>query len=657
VQGRTVSMGQGRHLLSPGRWFTLVDASKAFATSPPNLSSWKPDFVVLSYYKLFGYPTGLGALIARREALGLLRRPYFGGGAVLASAADRRFHRLRPGARGFEDGSLPFLAIPAAVKGFQLLERLGGFEAARRRGFAAARRLAVRLAALRHGNGTHTCVLHGRWPELLAEPGDYYRCCAEVPTGGQLPFEEEEASKVQGGVVSFSVLHADGSPVGYREVERVASLKGCTCGLDACVIRGHVHGHWGLLLMVGGVLSLSLFLSLFLPISLSSHHVATLLLAYSVLVTARPPPFLTPFIDVESLLEAGHVCSDDKDVVGGRATGVVRASFGYASSLEDADAVADVVETFFLEEGADPRVGAFVADPPAAAAAADTGGKDEGGATSACSSHSKHVLDQIWVYPVKSCGGCKVPRWPIGPSGLLHDRRWAVADVEGRPLGLKACPRLARVVAEVDIKKCVLRLSAVGTTAVNGVQEHIVGEGPGTIEVPLADFGDSGAETAGAKSLEMQLCGKAAAEAAALAVSTTSSPAIDAADAWLSTVLDVPCRLVESPQIPAKPGIRASGSHGSEMGFANSAHLLLVSRASLRYLAAASGMEAEAPERFLRRFRPNLVLEGMAAPVQVAGQPREEAVGRRGGRMARLRHRPLYHHLCNQHRVWGGTVE
>ena len=43
----------------------------------------------LSYYKIFGYPTGLVDLIAHKDALKILRKLYFGGGAVAVSVADR----------------------------------------------------------------------------------------------------------------------------------------------------------------------------------------------------------------------------------------------------------------------------------------------------------------------------------------------------------------------------------------------------------------------------------------------------------------------------------------------------------------------------------------------------------------------------------------
>lgn len=47
----------------------------------------------LSFYKIFGYPTGLGALLVRRDSLQILRKGYFGGGAVSASVADADFFR------------------------------------------------------------------------------------------------------------------------------------------------------------------------------------------------------------------------------------------------------------------------------------------------------------------------------------------------------------------------------------------------------------------------------------------------------------------------------------------------------------------------------------------------------------------------------------
>jgi selenocysteine lyase/cysteine desulfurase len=57
-----------------------------------DLSRWHPDFVALSFYKMFGWPTGVGALLARREALARLERPWFSGGTVVAAFVQREWY-------------------------------------------------------------------------------------------------------------------------------------------------------------------------------------------------------------------------------------------------------------------------------------------------------------------------------------------------------------------------------------------------------------------------------------------------------------------------------------------------------------------------------------------------------------------------------------
>ena len=42
------------------RWYCLLDAASFAATCDLDLSRTQPDFVCVSFYKMFGYPTGLG---------------------------------------------------------------------------------------------------------------------------------------------------------------------------------------------------------------------------------------------------------------------------------------------------------------------------------------------------------------------------------------------------------------------------------------------------------------------------------------------------------------------------------------------------------------------------------------------------------------------
>ena len=61
----------------------IRDSCAAFVpTNRLDLHRWKPDFVPLSFYKMFGYPTGAGALLARKSALAKLRRPWYAGGTI-----------------------------------------------------------------------------------------------------------------------------------------------------------------------------------------------------------------------------------------------------------------------------------------------------------------------------------------------------------------------------------------------------------------------------------------------------------------------------------------------------------------------------------------------------------------------------------------------
>lgn len=44
------------------------------------------------------------------------------------------------------------------------------------------------------------------------------------------------------------------------------------------------------------------------------------------------------------------------------------------------------------------------------------------------------ILEEITLYPVKSCGGMKALQWGITPRGLQYDRHWAIVSDEGKAL-------------------------------------------------------------------------------------------------------------------------------------------------------------------------------------------------------------------------------
>jgi molybdenum cofactor sulfurtransferase len=70
-------------------WDVLLDAAAFVPTNRLDLSQCKPDFVCLSFCKMFGYPTGIGCLLARLESLAKLHRPWFSGGTITGHCGTR----------------------------------------------------------------------------------------------------------------------------------------------------------------------------------------------------------------------------------------------------------------------------------------------------------------------------------------------------------------------------------------------------------------------------------------------------------------------------------------------------------------------------------------------------------------------------------------
>jgi selenocysteine lyase/cysteine desulfurase len=141
-------------------WDVLLDAAAFVPTNRLDLGAVQPDFVALSFYKMFGYPTGVGALIARRRALAKLHRPWFAGGTIAVASVQADRYVLAPGSEAFEDGTLNYTSLPAVDLGLTLLEQVG-VDLIHRRVEALTGWLIDGLTALRHGNGEPLVRLYG----------------------------------------------------------------------------------------------------------------------------------------------------------------------------------------------------------------------------------------------------------------------------------------------------------------------------------------------------------------------------------------------------------------------------------------------------------------------------------------------------------------
>jgi selenocysteine lyase/cysteine desulfurase len=187
-------------------WDVLLDVAAFVPTNRLDLSAVKPDFVPVSFYKMFGYPTGAGALIVKRDKLAKLRRPWFAGGTItLASVQDDGWYRLAPGATGFEDGTVDYLGLPAVTIGLEHLSAIG-IDTVHDRVTALAEWLLGRMTSMKHSNGEPMVQIFG--PETMDR---------------------------RGATIAFYLLDPEGAPYDVYGVEREAGEQrisvrtGCFC--------------------------------------------------------------------------------------------------------------------------------------------------------------------------------------------------------------------------------------------------------------------------------------------------------------------------------------------------------------------------------------------------------------------------------------------
>src|SRR5512134_1011134 len=141
-------------------WDVLLDAAAYVPTSHLDLSRVKPDFVPVSFYKMFGYPTGIGALIARKSALAKLHRPWFAGGTITVASVQGDKYYLADGAPAFEDGTLDYLNIPALEIGLKHIQSIG-YNVIKERVRTLTGWLLDNLTAMKHSNGKPLVRLFG----------------------------------------------------------------------------------------------------------------------------------------------------------------------------------------------------------------------------------------------------------------------------------------------------------------------------------------------------------------------------------------------------------------------------------------------------------------------------------------------------------------
>lgn len=207
-------------------FITLLDASAYCSTAPLLFlgdlpPSQCPDMVALSFYKIYGYPTGIGALIIKNSLNNCgstfrLRKPYFGGGTVSAiTYSEPHFNKFRTGlAQRYEDGTVNFQGILALSESIRIHAEMFGpprHLSISKHTSCLKRYLRSELLRFRHGcKCTTGCA-----------------CETDSMSRRVILLHEDTANPDSGPVINFSIMAGDGRTfVGHKEVERLAAAVG-----------------------------------------------------------------------------------------------------------------------------------------------------------------------------------------------------------------------------------------------------------------------------------------------------------------------------------------------------------------------------------------------------------------------------------------------
>jgi molybdenum cofactor sulfurtransferase len=106
-------------------WDVLLDAAAFVPASALDLSIVQPEFVSISFYKMFGYPTGIGCLLIKKSVFKKMEKPWFAGGTLSLSSVKSKGYFLKPDYEKFENGTINYLDIPAISNGLHFITAIG----------------------------------------------------------------------------------------------------------------------------------------------------------------------------------------------------------------------------------------------------------------------------------------------------------------------------------------------------------------------------------------------------------------------------------------------------------------------------------------------------------------------------------------------------
>ncbi|AOA63147.1 hypothetical protein PP7435_CHR3-0614 [Komagataella phaffii CBS 7435] len=209
-----------------GKVYTLLDAASLSTSKPPSLrnltSLAKPDFVVLSLYKILGYPD-IGALVCKKSAGNYVfsGKKYFSGGTVEQVALYTDYAKRNLELHSIlEEGTLPIHTLAALISSYKAFLSLYGsfFNISDHVNHITAEAYA-QMKNLVHDNGVALVRFYGS--------------------------ETYGDANLHGPIIAFNLFDSSGEPIGYSKVEKAAFKNNVCLRVGAMCNYGGLAQHLG----------------------------------------------------------------------------------------------------------------------------------------------------------------------------------------------------------------------------------------------------------------------------------------------------------------------------------------------------------------------------------------------------------------------------
>ncbi|OCT74365.1 molybdenum cofactor sulfurase [Xenopus laevis] len=533
---------------TPGSWFVLLDASSYVSTSPLDLSVYQPDFVTISFYKIFGFPTGLGALIMSNRVTHLLRKNYFGGGTAAAYLSEEDFFVPKASISDrYEDGTISFLDIIAIKYGFDTLERLtGGMENIRNHTHTLASYTFSVLSALRYANGAPAIHIYSD--------------------------TEVRNLDLQGPVINFNVLDESGGIIGYSQVDKLASLyniqfrTGCFCNNGACQKHlGNSNMDIKLNLKAGHVCGDDIDV-------INGKPTGSIRISFGFMSTFEDARIFLKFIIECFIKRPTHEISnikllrqDQTNCLPGSDTNELQCLQSNRAHGEDLC----IPHIRILNE---------------MSSASNTCTHSSTEISSLETNHKAITLASIYLYPIKSCAPFQVSQWPVAEQGLLFDRNWMIVNENRVCFSQKQEPNLCLIYPSIDLKKNIMIIKA---------------KGMGPIEIPLIDDNNANAPIC-----QNKICGDR------VQTYDCGEKIADWLSRFLNRKCRLIRQSSNFSRFANTNRKGLSGVPPSTLSLVNEAQYLLVNRASILFLRQQMESSDIEIDQLTQRFRANIVING-----------------------------------------------